>query len=867
MALAAFATMAQTLAATLHTDHSSYLVGETIKAAFTNGPANAKDWIGIYPAGVNPSSTTSTKYLYVDGTSGGAAGVANGEVSFTGGLATAGTYTAYLMENDGYRILAQDNFTIVETTAPLVRTVKQVYRKGESISVAFNRAPGNAKDWIGIYAEGVEPGAGSAAFLYLDGTTTGEAAVTDGSITIPNGLVIPGRWVAYLLENDTYTPLASDSFEVVLSATGLATIVPDHEKYLPGQPVKIAFSGGHGNPTDWVGVYRPQDRPGPVGSTVWNYVNNTHGATTGITEGEVSFDNGLSGPQVWRAYFLLNDGYEIVGETTFEVLADGAPIVQTSKRTYDVNEPISVHFQNAPGNAKDWIGIYPKGEIPDGNPSSTVYKYTDGTTTGTPGIAEGTIEFASLNQGEWTAFLLENDGYTVLASESFTIKATGILGVRVVSASPNDGGTAPAAPDFKAVLENRGLTVNTGSIALKLDGQTVAPTVSTDAALVTITAQSAQVYASGSAHTYILTYQDSTGATFNVTNNFTIGPVVTITLPAPLYFENFDSTPEGSLPAGWTPTNFSDSPDIAADLHHLGSLAYANFTVVEAQRFAGNFLAYNDLPDAAETVRPLSQLLGMPAVSYVKNGSYVRQFAVNKILFGLSGYHGGTRQILEVTSPEYNLSGKSDIHLSFTSLLEQNQDSIEGIEVTSDGGTTWSPVVYYLDGPDIVRVEGVVDVEATFNTANDAPLFEDGSGGTFGAFLKAPIDAAAGAATVARANDDAADGTRIENIRVAAADNKTSVKFRIFYAGTDSWYFGLDNWGLYSVTATVDQNLTVARTGQDIVLTWTDLPGSVLESTTSLQSPITWGTVSGVTGNTYTTTATEPARFFRVRRP
>ena len=35
------------------------------------------------------------------------------------------------------------------------------------------------------------------------------------------------------------------------------------------------------------------------------------------------------------------------------------PAVTTSKATYIPNEAILVNFTNAPGNAHDWIGIFP----------------------------------------------------------------------------------------------------------------------------------------------------------------------------------------------------------------------------------------------------------------------------------------------------------------------------------------------------------------------------------------------------------------------------------------------------------------------------------------------------------------------------
>jgi hypothetical protein len=298
------------------------------------------------------------------------------------------------------------------------------------------------------------------------------------------------------------------------------------------------------------------------------------------------------------------------------------------------------------------------------------------------------------------------------------------------------------------------------------------------------------------------------------------------------------------------------------------SLAYENFTVVSASRLAGNFWDYNDDPTVAnKTTAPFAQILAPGFASYLVNGALVRNFASDKILLGVSGYHGGTRQVLEAITPDINLSGKSDVYLSFHSLLEQNQDSIEGIEVSTDGGTTWSSVVYYLDGRDIIRTDGVIDVDQTFNTVRGdiAQLPDAAIPGSYGSFLKAPIDAEAAAQLQARRDDVADDGIRVELLRVPQADNKAAVRFRLFYAGTDSWYFGLDNFGVYSIPSA--PGLSVSRSGVGVVMiTWPTAAGYVLQSSTTLLAG-SWSNVNGVTGNSYAPSTAAPQTFYRLIKP
>src|SRR4029434_7217021 len=70
----------------------------------------------------------------------------------------------------------------------------------------------------------------------------------------------------------------------------------------------------------------------------------------------------------------------------------GTPALTTSKAAYNPGETIVVNFSNASGNAKDWIGLYAAGAP---NTAYLRWFYTDGTTTGTPGLINGSVSFPS----------------------------------------------------------------------------------------------------------------------------------------------------------------------------------------------------------------------------------------------------------------------------------------------------------------------------------------------------------------------------------------------------------------------------------------------------------------------------------------
>lgn len=104
-----------------------------------------------------------------------------------------------------------------------------------------------------------------------------------------------------------------------------------------------------------------------------------------------------------------------------------------SKKVYAPGEGISATFVGGPGNAKDWIGFYPNplpdGGAPDGSPGSTDWAYVSGSrTAGPPGTINGTLNFASLPTGLWSAYFLASDGYTqIVPKVDFYVGAKAIL--------------------------------------------------------------------------------------------------------------------------------------------------------------------------------------------------------------------------------------------------------------------------------------------------------------------------------------------------------------------------------------------------------------------------------------------------------
>ncbi|MDZ7370391.1 MAG: endonuclease/exonuclease/phosphatase family protein [candidate division KSB1 bacterium] len=116
----------------------------------------------------------------------------------------------------------------------------------------------------------------------------------------------------------------SDTFEVtnlikVSSVEEPPSIELDKDDYDIEEPITVSFVNGPGNPTDWIGIYKKGDMPMSVWSTLWLYVNGTQSASKGLTDGYVTFTEGLKEAGDYWAGFFENDWYALMDSVAFTV--------------------------------------------------------------------------------------------------------------------------------------------------------------------------------------------------------------------------------------------------------------------------------------------------------------------------------------------------------------------------------------------------------------------------------------------------------------------------------------------------------------------------------------------------------------------
>ena len=102
---------------------------------------------------------------------------------------------------------------------------------------------------------------------------------------------------------------------------------------------------------------------------------------------------------------------------------------------------------------------------------------------------------------------------------------------------------------------------------------------------------------------------------------------------------------------------------------------------------------------------------------------------------------------------------------------------------------------------------GLIDVFATFGT----PRSDQAYNLAYSNFIGAVVSTNLIPFISPRRNDDPVSSKRIEIIRIAQADNQSHVRFRFGQAGTSSWFFGIDDFGLYSINSPVISSQPVSQ--------------------------------------------------------
>jgi hypothetical protein len=144
------------------------------------------------------------------------------------------------------------------------------------------------------------------------------------------------------------------------------------------------------------------------------------GVADGASSGDVSVPTSAWEPGSYEAVLVSTSGEELARATFWVRPAGGEPEIRTGRRAYEAGRPIRVEWRFAPGNRWDWVGVYRR----DADPNVAYYKlwaYTEATIEGSLVIDRDSPGSWPLRPGEYTVYLLQDDGYDAIASADFTV--------------------------------------------------------------------------------------------------------------------------------------------------------------------------------------------------------------------------------------------------------------------------------------------------------------------------------------------------------------------------------------------------------------------------------------------------------------
>lgn len=137
-------------------------------------------------------------------------------------------------------------------------------------------------------------------------------------------------------------------------------------------------------------------------------------------DGTLTFPTGALPAGAYEAVLLDGAGGEL-SRIAFWVKEPGTgSVISTGTTSYAVGEPIDVSWSNARGERWDWIGVYRRGADPH-VAYYLLWAYTGATVAGSLVLDDAANGRFPLKAGEYSVYLLRDDGYLKVAGTDFTI--------------------------------------------------------------------------------------------------------------------------------------------------------------------------------------------------------------------------------------------------------------------------------------------------------------------------------------------------------------------------------------------------------------------------------------------------------------
>jgi putative Ig domain-containing protein len=208
LAMSAHITIAAAGPASVTPSATTAALGAAVTATIANGPGNTGDWVALYATGAPAAAFLQWQYLNGTHT---APTVALSEVTLTFTLSLSGTYELRFFQNNTYTVLATSAHISVAAAGPVgITPSATTVAPGATVTATIVNGPGNAGDWVALYATGASAG-NYVQWQYLNATHTAPAVGLGGAVLTFTLPVTLGTYQLRFFQNNTYTVLATSA--------------------------------------------------------------------------------------------------------------------------------------------------------------------------------------------------------------------------------------------------------------------------------------------------------------------------------------------------------------------------------------------------------------------------------------------------------------------------------------------------------------------------------------------------------------------------------------------------------------------------------------------------------------------------------
>jgi hypothetical protein len=224
---------------------------------------------------------------------------------------------------------------------------------------------------------------------------------------------------------------------------------------------------------------------------------------------------------------------------------------------------------------------------------------------------------------------------------------------------------------------------------------------------------------------------------------------------------------------------------------------------------------------------------------------------------------------------DYDLTGKSNSWVAYNNILTTERGMFSCLEYSTKQGASWLPVAYYKcsDASDVVYTNGVLDPVATITNISTRIVpnncSADPTNTCYAKFIG--VDSSwwdkLGPYIHLGGRGDNNLYHRVEKYPLPQADGQATVRFRFGFSGQDMWDWGLDNFGIYSITQP-PLHIGITPSATNVTVTWNGAEGNLsgLQKSTSLTTP-NWVDVPGTIGqSSYTNAVSGAPVYYRAKK-